>query len=99
MATTRPQQAVASSQTKSTSRSIQTTQKIPPSTNLKSFIVQLLRKHGSLTRGEITTLTGIPRTTVYDTLTNLLLAGIVEKYVQRDGRRGRPTVYYQLAVD
>jgi len=67
--------------------------------NLKTVIIQLLRKHGSLTRREITTLTGIPRTTVYDTLISLILMGIVEKYVQHDGRRGRPKVYYQLSAD
>lgn len=60
------------------------------------YIIKLLKTKGTLTRGEITTLSGIPRTSVYDTLTKLLLSGIVEKYIDRDGRRGRPRIYYQL---
>jgi predicted ArsR family transcriptional regulator len=62
----------------------------------KNAITDLLKEKGALTRGDITTLTGIPRTTVYDTLMNLLLSGAIEKYVERNGRRGRPSVFYQL---
>jgi predicted ArsR family transcriptional regulator len=79
------------SQTKSVS-----TQKPEPTVSIGDHIIKLLRAKGTLTRGEITTLTGIPRTSVYDTLTKLLLSGVVEKYVDRDGRRGRPRIYYQL---
>jgi predicted ArsR family transcriptional regulator len=64
--------------------------------SIGDYIIQLLRTKGTLTRGEITTLSGIPRTSVYDTLTKLLISGVVEKYVDRDGRRGRPRIYYQL---
>lgn len=63
------------------------------------YIIKLLRTKGTLTRGEITTLSGIPRTSVYDTLTKLLLTGVIDKYIDRDGRRGRPRIYYQLAVE
>jgi predicted ArsR family transcriptional regulator len=73
--------------------------KHPPETaDVKAHITDLLRSKGALTRGEITTKTGIPRTTVYDTLMNMLIAGVVEKYVERNGRRGRPSVYYQLVA-
>jgi predicted ArsR family transcriptional regulator len=66
--------------------------------DVKSHITNLLRTKGALTRGEITVKTGIPRTTVYDTLMNLLISGTVEKYVERNGKRGRPSVYYQLVA-
>jgi predicted ArsR family transcriptional regulator len=69
----------------------------PPPTDVKGFIVGLLRQQGPLTRGDITIRSRIPRTTVYDTLVNLVLSGAVDKYVERNGRRGRPSVFYQLA--
>ncbi|MFX1474119.1 MAG: helix-turn-helix domain-containing protein [Promethearchaeota archaeon] len=75
------------------------TQKPEATLGIKEYIIKLLRTKGTLTRGEITTLSGIPRTSVYDTLTKLLLLGVVEKYIDRDGRRGRPRIYYQLAVE
>lgn len=97
MAATRTHQASHSAQ-KSKTRT-QRAKIPPPETSVKGYITDLLREKGALTRGEITTKTGIPRTTVYDTLINLLLAGVVEKYVERNGRRGRPSVYYQLVAE
>ncbi len=70
----------------------------PPQGDVKGSIVGLLREQGPLTRGDITTRSRIPRTTVYDTLVNLVLSGLVDKYVERNGRRGRPSVFYQLAA-
>jgi predicted ArsR family transcriptional regulator len=70
----------------------------PEPSDVKSHITSLLRDQGALTRGEITSRTGIPRTTVYDTLMNLLISGTVEKYVERNGKRGRPSVFYQLVA-
>ena len=70
----------------------------PDQADVKTHITTLLRDEGALTRGDITIKTGIPRTTVYDTLMNLLISGVVEKYVERNGRRGRPSVYYQLVA-
>ena len=98
MAATRtPQQAAPGSQK---SKVRPRTPKMQPSEHpdVKSHITGLLRDEGALTRGEITVKTGIPRTTVYDTLMNLLISGVVEKYVERNGRRGRPSVYYQLVA-
>jgi predicted ArsR family transcriptional regulator len=84
---------------KNTQKSAYLQQKIPTPSftpDVKGSIRKILHKEGALTRGQITKLTGIPRTTVYDTLMNLLLSGIIEKYVERNGQRGRPQVYYQL---
>lgn len=100
MAATRSRHQTTRSSQKGNSRTQPSRQvQPPPETNVKGFITDLLRAEGALTRGDITTKTGIPRTTVYDTLVNLLLAGIVEKYVEKNGRRGRPSVYYQLVAE
>ncbi len=64
--------------------------------DLKNVILDLLEKHGALTRSEMVEYTGIPRTTLYDTLDKLILSGKVEKYVLKINKKGRPVVYYEL---
>lgn len=96
MAYSRTRQQTAKSPQKSTIHRQPTTSTIPLPSDVKGSIQRVLQKEGALTRGQITNLTRIPRTTVYDTLMNLLISGIIEKYVERNGQRGRPQVYYQL---
>lgn len=97
MAATRTSQQTAHGSQKQKTR--QRTKAQPPeNADVKAHITSLLHDEGALTRGDITIKTGIPRTTVYDTLMNLLISGVVEKYVERNGRRGRPSVYYQLVA-
>ncbi len=97
MAATRTTQRTPHSTQKTKQRTRATTRP-PEAGDVKNHITSLLRDQGALTRGEITVRTGIPRTTVYDTLMNLLISGTVEKYVERNGKRGRPSVYYQLVA-
>jgi predicted ArsR family transcriptional regulator len=98
MAATRTSQRTPQNTQKTKTRKRPTAKSPPETADVKGHIRELLRSEGALTRGEITTRTGIPRTTVYDTLMNLLISGVVEKYVERNGRRGRPSVYYQLVA-
>jgi len=97
MAATRTSQQAAHSSQKPKTRPRASQMQPPEYADVKSHITDLLRNEGALTRGDITIKTGIPRTTVYDTLMNLLISGVIEKYVERNGRRGRPSVFYQLA--
>lgn len=96
MAATRTTQQTALSTQKHKSRERESRVQPSEDLNVRSHITELLREKGALTRGDITIKTGIPRTTVYDTLMNLLIAGTIEKYVERNGQRGRPSVFYQL---
>lgn len=96
MAATRSTQRARHSAQKGKNRPSSTTVQTTVPSNPKENIIDLLREKGALKRGDITTETGIPRTTVYDTLMNLLISGLIEKYVEKNGRRGRPSVYYQL---
>lgn len=99
MAATRTKQRVRQELHKSLLRDVRSPQPPAPApTDVKGYIIGLLRNQGPLTRGDITTRSRIPRTTVYDTLVNLVLSGTVDKYVERNGRRGRPSVFYQLAA-
>ncbi len=98
MATTRTSQQTSRGSQKTKMRARTSQVRPTEHVDVKNHITGLLRDEGALTRGDITIKTGIPRTTVYDTLMNLLIAGVVEKYVERNGRRGRPSVYYQLVA-
>ena len=64
--------------------------------DLKEFLYDLLRVQGPLTRGQLVELTGVARTTLYDTLDKLMLQGKVEKYQLKEAKKGRPTVFYEI---
>ncbi|MFX0169325.1 MAG: helix-turn-helix domain-containing protein [Candidatus Hodarchaeota archaeon] len=96
MATTRSTQQTPQSVQKPKARASAQRAQVAETLDTKRSIIELLKEKGTLTRSEITLLTGIPRTTVYDTLMNLLISGAIEKYVERNGRRGRPSVFYSL---
>lgn len=55
-----------------------------------------LRK-GPMTRGDLVKETGFPRTTIFDAIKKLILAGDVRKYTNlTSNRRGRPHVLYEI---
>jgi predicted ArsR family transcriptional regulator len=64
--------------------------------DLKELVTDLLKNQGPLTRGEMVDITGIPRTTLFDTLDKLILSGKVDKYKMKLAKKGRPTVYYEI---
>jgi predicted ArsR family transcriptional regulator len=49
-----------------------------------------------MTRTELSAATGIPRTTLYDTLVKLIMQNKVEKFSSGKHKRGRPNTYYRL---
>lgn len=67
---------------------------IQPSITLEDYLLKILQE-GSLTRGELSAITGIPRTTLYDTLVKLIIKDKVEKFSSSKRKRGRPNVYYR----
>ncbi len=68
-----------------------------PRISLEDYLLKLLQEEGSMTRGEMSSTTGIPRTTLYDTLVKLLMQNKVEKFSLSNKKRGRPKTYYRLA--
>jgi predicted ArsR family transcriptional regulator len=66
-----------------------------PSITLEDYLLKILQD-GPMTRGELSAVTGIPRTTLYDTLVKLLMQNKVEKFSLSKHKRGRPNVYYRL---
>jgi predicted HTH transcriptional regulator len=69
---------------------------VSPSITLEEYLLKILQD-GPMTRGELSTVTGIPRTTLYDTLVKLLMQNKVEKFSLSKHKRGRPNVYYRLS--
>lgn len=65
---------------------------------VEEVVFGALYEHGSVTRMKLVEITGLPRTTVYDSLTRLILKGFVRKFDEKRHHRGRPKVYYQLSV-
>ena len=65
---------------------------------VEEVVFGALYEHGSVTRMKLVEITGLPRTTVYDSLTRLILKGFVRKFDENRNHRGRPKVYYQLSV-
>jgi predicted ArsR family transcriptional regulator len=63
---------------------------------LQIEILNLLKEKGPMSRQELVRTIGIPRTTIYDNLFNLVLYKILQKYKNKIGARGRPQVYYKI---
>lgn len=64
--------------------------------NLDRKVFNVLAKHGPITRSEMTKMTGIARSTLYDSLLRLSLKGLAKKYSDSDhSTRGRPKVYFE----
>ena len=60
-------------------------------------VLKILRNEGPLTRSRLVSLTGIARSTLYDSLLRLILKGYVSRYSEERSQRGRPKVYYKVA--
>jgi predicted transcriptional regulator len=59
-------------------------------------VVEALLKIQPATRMDLCEKTGIPRTTIYDALTRLMLKRVVSKYSTPSKGKGRPKVYYRI---
>jgi len=69
---------------------------IRPEITVEDYLVKLLKSR-PMNREQMSIITGIPRTTLYDSLVKLIIQEKVEKYTTNlSKRRGRKTVYYRL---
>lgn len=67
-----------------------------PAINTKEYLFKLISSKGPITRSDLTKLTGIPRTTIYDTIVKLMLDEQIKKFSVPSKRRGRPRVFYDV---
>lgn len=58
-------------------------------------LLEILKKHGPLTRDQLAKITGLPRTTIYDKLSKLLLQKKVIKKSEERKKRGRPKIFWE----
>ncbi|MHA1941722.1 MAG: winged helix-turn-helix transcriptional regulator [Candidatus Hodarchaeales archaeon] len=59
-------------------------------------ILKILEKEGALTRSKLVSLTGIARSTLYDSLLRLMLKGYIASFSEDRRHRGRPKVFYKV---
>ena len=66
---------------------------------LDEKVLMKLKEVGPITRSELVKITGIPRSTLYDSLFRLILKGMVRKYPNRNTQsRGRPQVLFEAKI-
>ena len=63
---------------------------------LENFLYNLIKDRGPITRGELSKLTNIPRTTLYDYIIEFVRNNKIEKYPVSTKKRGRPLIYYRI---
>ncbi|MFW9906901.1 MAG: helix-turn-helix domain-containing protein [Candidatus Thorarchaeota archaeon] len=59
--------------------------------DLDRVLFEILKAYGPLSRPELVQLTGVPRSTIYDSLERLILKGLVAQYSEKKSPVGRPT--------
>ena len=64
---------------------------------LDNLLISLLADNGPLTRGQLVSMTHIPRSTLYDNLAKLISRGVIQKESVPRSTRGRPKVLFKLA--
>jgi predicted ArsR family transcriptional regulator len=58
-------------------------------------VLEILKREGPITRTRLVKLTGVARSTLYDSLLRLILKGHVLRYSEERKQRGRPKVYFK----
>ena len=64
--------------------------------DLDRILFEILKSYGPLTRPELVHITGIPRSSIYDSLQRLILKGYVVQYPEKRSHTGRPTSVFDV---
>jgi predicted transcriptional regulator len=59
-------------------------------------IYSMLKEKGPMTRPDLVERTGLPRSTLFDALTRLMIRGLIVRFSEERQTRGRPKVYYEV---
>ena len=63
---------------------------------VKDYVLILLEEYGDLNRGDMNKISGIPRTTIFESLIKLELEGKIKRYYAERKERGRPITMWGL---
>ncbi|MFW9921738.1 MAG: helix-turn-helix domain-containing protein [Candidatus Thorarchaeota archaeon] len=63
---------------------------------IEEFLIDILKDKGPITRGTLVSLTNIPRTTLYDVLSKMIMKGKIEKKPVKTLKRGRPKILFAV---
>lgn len=82
---------------KTSSPKVETTQIKGRSARVQEFdrnVLGIVQKEGPITRPRLVALTGIARSTLYDSLRRLIIKGYVQTISEDREQRGRPKTYF-----
>ncbi|MHA2051964.1 MAG: helix-turn-helix domain-containing protein [Candidatus Hodarchaeales archaeon] len=65
---------------------------------LDRVLFEILKSYGPLSRPELVELTGIPRSSIYDSLKRLMGKGFVVQYSEKRSYTGRPTTVFDALI-
>ncbi len=66
--------------------------------SLDASVLNILKQQGPITRGQLVKKTGIPRSTLYDSLVRLMLKELVKKFSDSTHvSRGRPQIFFEAS--
>ncbi|MHA1341242.1 MAG: helix-turn-helix domain-containing protein [Promethearchaeota archaeon] len=63
---------------------------------IQEKLIETLKKNGPLNRDQLVSILNIPRTTIYDNISELIRLNIVKKFTRQINSRGRPKVFFKL---
>jgi hypothetical protein len=66
--------------------------------DLDSVLFEILKSYGPLSRPELVELTGIARSSIYDSLRRLMVKGFVVQYSEQRSHTGRPTTVFDALI-
>lgn len=70
-----------------------------PPIPLGDFMYNTVARKGPISRAGLVDLTGVPRSTIFTALRDLIKAGWIKKYSVPSCHRGRPRVFYEVTSD
>lgn len=65
---------------------------------LDNKLLEILISYGPCTRSKLVEVTGVPRSSIYDSLRRLEFKGLITKYSDKKGSTGRPMTFFDALI-
>ena len=73
-------------------------ERTPLINDIDRILFEILRSYGPLSRPELVQISGIPRSSIYDSLKRLIVRGYVVQYSEKRSHTGRPTKIFDALL-